>query len=188
MNSVSGELQGLFNQILVEVPSFQQGLFSFEAKDGSFGPLSYFEGSLRQNAAEENGSWCLKLLPPDSDLTPNVQEWCGENGTYEFLENPEEALENGYQEASEQDAGSVVAEILNKNTSLLIQHLFAGSRESFSDGNALSNGYLEVSVLHQGTTIEIPLDDSSLYLNEGPPSVGARFKSITQVSNAVDVD
>jgi len=188
MNSETNGLKGLFDQILAEVPSFQQALFMFDAKDGAFGPLSYFEGSLRQNAAEESGSWCLKLLPSDSDLTPNVMEWCGENGTYEFLENPDEALENGYQEASDQDAGSVVGEILNKNIDLLIQHLFAGSRESFSNGNALSNGYLEVSLLHQETTIEIPTDDSCLYLHEGPPSVSAIFKSISQVSNVVDVD
>ena len=179
-NSASAALP-LFEKILARVPSFKQALFTFEAKEGVFGPFAYWDSSLRQDAVssdpdayeeEENGGWYMK------------------EGKFEFLVDCEDPEEEGYTEASGYEAGSAVAEILNNESDALTTVLFGGSRAPFSNGNSLTGGVLEVSVAPQPSSVMVGEDDSGSEqsLSKGFKGLWATFTSTVQVSNSVEVE
>ena len=163
----------IFDQILAKVPSFKQAMFSFEAKAGVFGPVSYWDESLRQGLAEEDGCWFVNK----------------ESGNYEFRSDYDDAIEHGFEDVASFDVGSAVAEILNNNNELLVKALFGDSKSAFSNGNSLTYGVLEVSIVPQESSLEVGEDDSgrSCCLSEGFRGFAASFRSTDQVSNAVMV-
>jgi hypothetical protein len=165
--------QDLFNKIRTKVPSFKQALFHFEAKDGVFGPVSYCESSLRQNAAEESGGWCVSKS----------------TGAYEFMEDYDAALENGYDEALETEVGEAVAEILNENSGYLVALLYGGNKKLFSGANALTKGMLEVSLAPQQEALDLGEDGDGCYLSlrKDFKGLNASFTLAEQISNAVEV-
>lgn len=165
--------QELFDKIRAKVPTFKQALFYFEAKDGAFGPVSYCESSLRQDAAEESGGWCVSKS----------------TGAYEFMEDYDAALENGYDEALETEVGEAVAEILNESSGYLVALLYGGNKAFFSGENALSNGVLAVSLVPQQEALDLGEDDDGCYLSlrKDFKGLNARFTLVEQISNAVEV-
>jgi hypothetical protein len=165
--------KAVFEKILAKVPDFKQAMFTFEAKDGIFGPVTYREQSLRQNAAEEEGYWLLHEA----------------KNTYEFRTDYEWARETGYEDTVSDAVGSAVEEILNNNNELLVRALFGDSKAAFSNGNALTNGTLEVSIVPQESSVDLGEDDTgrSCYLSEGFRGFSVSFRSTVQVSNAVMV-
>jgi hypothetical protein len=165
--------KAVFEKILAKVPDFKQAMFTFEAKDGIFGPVTYREDSLRQGAEGAGGDW---FLGAGSDA-------------YEYRTDYDQAVENGYQDISNFDVGTAVAEILNENNELLVRALFGDSKAAFSNGNALTNGTLEVSIVPQESSVDLGEDDTgrSCYLSEGFRGFSVSFRSTVQVSNAVMV-
>ena len=165
--------QDLFNKIRAKIPSFKQALFYFDAKDGVFGPFSYCESSLRQDAAGESGGWCVNKS----------------TGAYEYMEDYDAALENGYDEALETEVGEAVAEILNESSGYLVSLLYGGNRALFSGENALSNGILAVSLVPQQDALDLGEDDDGCYLSlrKDFKGLNARFSLVEQISNAVEV-
>ena len=163
----------IFDQVLAKVPSFKQAMFSFEAKAGVFGPVSYWDEyeSLRQGL-EEDGCWFVNK----------------ESGSYEFRSDCDDSIEHGFEYVHSFDVGSAVAEILNNNNELLVKALF-GEKSAFSNGNSLTYGVLEVSIVPQESSLEVGEDDlgRSCYLSKGFRGFAASFRSADQVSNAVVV-
>jgi len=162
----------IFDEILARVPNFKQAIFLFEAKDGVFGPVSFRSESLRQDADMEVG-WFL-------DKERNLYEFCGDS---------DESIESDWEEVSSYDVGSAVAEILNNNNEALVRLLFGDSKVAFSNGNALTRGTLEVSIVPQDSSVELQEDDSgqTCRLSEDFRGLRASFTSSIQVPNAVMV-